>query len=159
MSLSDVPVDVPDDPESAAAELGETDGCEALFEQEGVWSLNWGEDSITVDDCPIGGYYPPAEPAKKNSNSAKRAGDTCDAEQADGTPINIEVDQGKINCTGAQALWTEFQRRAPTEGAGSSGFLELEGWGCAGAPAVAAPRAGSCEWLDGTAAFTVYMEN
>jgi hypothetical protein len=39
--------DVPDDPESAGTEVGELDGCQALFEQEGIASLNYGTDSIT----------------------------------------------------------------------------------------------------------------
>jgi hypothetical protein len=158
--VSDVPVDVPDDAEAAGAELGQLDGCQALFNEEGVWSLNWGETSITVDDCPIGGYrdVPRARErtSKPGTNEAKRAGGTCLGEQADGTPITMQVEIGKVNCAGAEALWQAFQERAPTEGVGSSGYLELDGWSCAGAPAVQAPRAGSCERLDEAAAFTVY---
>lgn len=54
-SASDVPVDLPDDPEAAGTEVGELDGCQALFENDGVTSLNYGDDSVTEDDCPVSG--------------------------------------------------------------------------------------------------------
>jgi hypothetical protein len=147
---SDVPTDVPDDPESAGAELGELDGCQALFEQEGVYSLNWGEDSITEADCPVGSAYVAApRPGRK------RASKPCAGEQADGTPIAVRTEQGKVNCAGAVALWQEFLKRAPTEGMGSSGYTKFEGWACAGAPAADTSHYGNCERLDKTASFTV----
>ena len=158
-SASDLPTEVPDDAESAGGELGELDGCQALFEEQGVWSLNWGEDSYTEDDCPLGGYYAPPEPSTRKKRSGgvlKHAGDSCTGDQADGTPITMQVETGEIDCAGAQALWHEFLRRAPTEGAGSSGYTEFDGWGCAGATLSDAPRYGSCERLDHTAAFAVY---
>jgi hypothetical protein len=50
---SDLPSDVPDDPEGVGTELGETAGCRSLFDGQGVGSLNYGLDSITADDCPV----------------------------------------------------------------------------------------------------------
>ena len=146
---SDLPGDVPDDPEGTGIELGELDGCRALFDQQGVYSLNWGTHSVTAYDCPIGGYTPPAKKRKTRT-------DGCSGGQADGTPIGIEVKRGRVNCAGAEALWNEFLRRAPTEGQGSSGVLELDGWICAGAVMSDAPRAGSCSRADKSAEFVVF---
>jgi hypothetical protein len=66
------------------------DSCEALFEQEGVWSLNWGEQSITVEDCPIGGVPTAGARGEEGLSQARRRG--CSAGQADGSPITIELD-------------------------------------------------------------------
>ena len=62
---SDVPTDVPDDPEGDGANLGELDGCQALFENQSVTSLNYGTDSITEADCPIGAAASAAPPTHK----------------------------------------------------------------------------------------------
>ena len=49
----DAPTDVPLDPESEGQQLGERDECRSLFDEQGVVSLNYGEDSYTADgDCP-----------------------------------------------------------------------------------------------------------
>jgi hypothetical protein len=155
---SDIPADVPDDPEAAGAELGELDGCRALFDEQGVYSLNWGEDSITSDDCPItAGVSAPVPHKKKAGRShTKRPGQGCSGTQADGMPLALKIDKGTINCSGAQALWREFIGRAPTEGAGSSGAMTLDDWECAAATAAEAPRLGGCNRVDDSAAFTVY---
>src|SRR3954453_7384659 len=42
---SDIPDEAPDDPEAAGTEAGELDGCQALFEQEGVSTLNYGTNT------------------------------------------------------------------------------------------------------------------
>jgi hypothetical protein len=151
---SDVPTDVPDDPESAGIELGELDGCQALFEQEGVYSLNWGSDSVTEDDCPLGGIAVTLPPRRTRHKPTLATG-SCTGRQADGTRVSINTDKGKVNCTGAVALWNEWLKRAPTEGAGSSGVVEFEGWRCAGALLTDESHLGSCQKLDGTAGFTV----
>jgi hypothetical protein len=52
-SGSDVPSDAPDDPEAAGTELGELDGCTALFDNGVVLSLNHGTDTWTDADCPL----------------------------------------------------------------------------------------------------------
>ncbi len=49
---SDLPAIVPLDPVSDGEVLGEHEGCVALFQQEGVTSLNWGTESYTELDCP-----------------------------------------------------------------------------------------------------------
>jgi hypothetical protein len=155
---SDVPTDVPDDPESAGTEVGELDGCQSLFEEEGVLSLNYGPDSITEDECPIGAAPPPPPKRKRRSGgrSTKGAGDTCTATQTDGAPITVQIEAGEINCHGAETLWNEYGRRAPAEGQGSGAALELEGWNCIAASAASAPRLGGCSRTDGAAEFTVY---
>jgi hypothetical protein len=99
-AASDVPADAPDDPESAGVEIGRLDGCQALFAEQGVWSLNWGTDSYTEDDCPVDTCVAP--PPRKRK--PKLTSDGCAAEQSDSTPIAIEVDRGEINCIGAEAL-------------------------------------------------------
>lgn len=152
----DLPGDAPDDPEETGTELGELDGCRALFEEGGVYSLNWGTHSITEDECPIGTYVPSARPQTKKRKKRQLTDDTCTAEQAGGTPISIEIERGQINCAGAEALWNDFLRRAPTEGQGSSGVMEIDGWICAGALMTDAPRAGSCARTDKSAEFVVY---
>ena len=52
---ADLPSDVPDDAEASGTELGEVAGCRALFDEQGLSSLNYGTDSYTADDCPVGG--------------------------------------------------------------------------------------------------------
>jgi hypothetical protein len=153
---TDLPGDAPDDPEATGAELGELDGCRVLFEEQGVYSLNWGTNSITEDDCPIGGYVPPARPQSKKRKKRQLTSDGCSAKQPDGAPVGIDVERGQINCAGAEALWNDFLRRAPTEGQGSSGATEIDGWICAGALISDEPRLGSCSRTDKTAAFVVY---
>jgi hypothetical protein len=167
-SSADVPGDVPDDPEAAGTELGETDGCSSMFANGTVLSLNYGENSWTEADCPIGGAVAaPAEPSDNSWSSdressdgsgggtLKSAGQSCSGEQADGTPITMQVKSGQVSCSGAEALWNEYRHRAPSEGVGSGGVVDLEGWTCIAAPAVQAPRAGSCEASDGSGEFAV----
>jgi hypothetical protein len=50
---TDIPGDVPDEPEGAGTDAGELDGCQALFENQGITSLNYGQESITESDCPV----------------------------------------------------------------------------------------------------------
>ena len=50
---SDLPADVPDEPEVAGADAGALDGCRALFEDERLSTLNYGTDAIAADDCPV----------------------------------------------------------------------------------------------------------
>jgi PASTA domain len=150
---SDVPDEVPDDPEGAGTELGQTDGCQSLFEQDGVLSLNYGTDAYTEADCPIG------EPARTratrsktptpgtpaNDGTAESGRRHCSGAEADGTPISLSVTAGKVKCAGAVALLNEWLRRAPMEGVGSGGVLKLYGWECIGATATEAPKIGSCQ--------------
>jgi hypothetical protein len=152
---SDLPQEVPQDPQSAGTELGELDGCRSLFEEEGVFSLNWGEESITGDDCPVGAYV---APTRKPKRKTKTVGSTCESQAADASGATIRVDKGEINCAGASALWREFLRRAPSEGAGSSGYLELEGWACFGSLATDVKKDGGCERTDHSASITVLKQ-
>jgi hypothetical protein len=153
---SDVPSAVPGDPQQAGQDLGELDGCQSLFENQSVTSFNYGTDSYTESDCPIDAStsVPPSRPRPKTTT--KRAGDTCIAKKADGSPITLQIEKGTANCGGAQALTQDWLRRAPKEGSGSGGALTLNGWSCVGATATEAPRVGSCERTDKAARFTIY---
>lgn len=166
---SDVPGDVPDDPEAASTELGELDGCTSMFDNGTVVSLNYGERSWTDADCPIGAVAASRDSGgsgaggsgeskrgpKQGGSSPKGVGETCIGEQSDGTPITMQVEIGEVSCSGAEALWNEYLRRAPGEGVGSGGAVKLEGWSCIAASAAQAPRAGSCEAGDDSGSFTV----
>jgi hypothetical protein len=154
-----VPDEVPDDPEAAGAEVGELDGCSALFQDQSVLSLNYGPDSWTEADCPVASVAAAAPKESKRASRAKRAGESCRADQADRTPITIEVENGKVNCAGAKALWDEYSRRALAGGQGSSAALELEGWSCAAASAAEAPRFGGCSADDDSGGFAVYGDS
>ena len=153
---ADLPVDAPEEPDSAGNDLGFEAGCNAVFESEGVDELYWGEDAFTVDDCLAnqgggsgGGGAPPEQPDEPAAPEA------CPpAPSADGS-IEIKIERGEVDCAGAAALWGEYARRAPSEGQGSGGFLEIEGWECIAAPAARAPQLGRCEKTDGSAAFAV----
>ena len=151
---SDLPTDVPDDPEGDGTDLGNLDGCQALFENDGVYSLNYGQDSYTEGDCPIGDSAPartvPDSPKKKASSPPVSsddtfAGQTCTGNETDHTPIVLTVIKGKIKCSGAVALLNEWLRRAPQEGTGSGAAMDLYGWTCVGASLAEAPRVGTCE--------------
>ncbi len=154
---SDVPADVPDDPEDAGTELGQLDGCQSLFEQDGVISLNYGETSYTEDDCPVAAAAttPSRSTGKSNASRStstttssadrKQAGEICGGTEADGTPLTLDITKGSVNCSGAVALLNEWLRRAPNEGTGSGGAMKLYGWTCVGALATQAPQIGSCE--------------
>ncbi|WP_028066561.1 hypothetical protein [Solirubrobacter soli] len=158
-NTSALPDDVPDDPDAAGREAGELDGCIALFDNQAVTSLNYGPDSWTRDDCPIGASVVAPAPTprpKSQGRRSKRAGERCSGQQTDGTRISIRVSDGEVRCTGAEALWNEYLRRAPNEGLGSGAALELEGWSCIAATAAQAPRSGSCSAKDGSGAFTVF---
>jgi hypothetical protein len=153
-AASDLPGDVPDDPEADGADLGNLDGCQALFENDGVYTLNYGQDSYTEHDCPVdisaGAAPAPTQTKKRKSSTPAGAADTvvgqtCSGTEADGTPVVITVAKGVIKCTGAVALLNEWLRRAPDEGVGSGGAMTLYGWVCVGATATQAPRIGTCE--------------
>ncbi|MDA0168416.1 PASTA domain-containing protein [Solirubrobacter taibaiensis] len=154
---SDVPQEVPTDPEAAGTEVGELDGCQALFENQSVWSLNYGTDSWTESDCPISSTAAGPVERKKTAkhSTAKQAGDSCKITQTDGAAMTVEIGDGRVNCSGAEALWNEYLRRAPSEGIGSGAAVQLEGWACIAAPAAQAPRAGSCSATDSSGSFTV----
>ncbi len=151
---SDVPGDVPDDPEDAGTELGQLDGCQSLFEQDSVISLNYGETSYAEDDCPVSAVAAaPSRSTHKSTKSTstttpsaerKQAGEICGATEDDGTPLTLDITKGSVKCSGALALFNEWLRRAPNEGQGSGGALRLYGWTCVGALATQAPRLGSC---------------
>ena len=160
---SDIPDEVPDDPEAAGTEAGELDGCQALFEQEGVSTLNYGADTLTEDDCPVGATAAapsqtdtgPGTTSAPSATTGRGSGGPCTGKRPDGRTVVVRVEKGKVNCSGAVALTNEWLRRAPSEGRGSSGALTLDGWDCAGARATQAPRLGSCSRTDGSAAFSI----
>jgi hypothetical protein len=104
---SDVPTDVPDDPEGSGSDLGELDGCQALFENHGVVSLNYGADSITEDDCPMGAARSAAAPAHKSQTpKGPSAGYVkCDA--------NIAARASTTSCAFAQDVFYEFWSNRP----------------------------------------------
>jgi hypothetical protein len=166
---SDVPGDVPDDPEDAGTELGQLDGCQSLFEQESVISLNYGQTSYTENDCPVGAPVAAQAPSKTtasktattktsaSSTSRARTGEICGGTKDDRTPLTLDITKGSVKCSGAVALFNEWLRRAPNEGQGSGGALKLYGWTCVGALATQAPRMGTCERAGNDAAeFEVY---
>lgn len=63
--------------------------------------------------------------------------------------MSITREKGKIDCSGAAALWGEYIRRAPREGQGSGGFVRLDGWTCISARPPEAPLLGHCTSGDG----------
>jgi hypothetical protein len=159
---SDVPGDVPDDPEGAGTELGQLDGCQSLFEQDSVISLNYGQTSYTEDDCPVGAAAAtPSRSTHKSTRSTsttassadrKQAGEICGGTEDDGTPLALDITKSSVKCSGAVALLNEGLRRAPNEGQGSGAAMKLYGWTCVGAVATQAPRIGICERSGGDAA-------
>jgi hypothetical protein len=150
---SDIPGDVPDDPEDAATEVGQVDGCQSLFEQDSVISLNYGDVSYTENDCPVGEVAAtPSRSTHTSTNTSttstadrKHAGEICGGAEDDGTPLTLDITKGSVKCSGAVALFNEWLHRAPNEGQGSGGALKLYGWTCVGALATQAPRIGTCE--------------
>jgi hypothetical protein len=52
--------------------------------------------------------------------------------------------KGKVNCSGATALWKAYLSAAPSQGQGSSAYTEIDGWGCLTAKIPEKPRLGSC---------------
>jgi hypothetical protein len=160
---SDIPDEVPDNPEAAGTQAGELDGCQALFEQDGVSTLNYGTDTITEDDCPVGAAAPSPSQTDSGEDTTPSAttpadgsaGAPCTGKRSNGATLVIKTQKGTVNCAGAIALTNEWLRRAPTEGKGSGGVVTLDGWECAGAPAVQAPRLGSCARTDDSAAFSI----
>ena len=141
----DIPYDVPDDPESLGEALGYEEGCGAVFEQEALFALYHGQDEFTADDCGLYGApvaVPPSEPIGCSSGAGG---------------FEIVVETGAVDCDGALALWAEYIARAPNEGQGSGGFLELYGWLCSSASAGFAPRVGSCARADGSGEFSVFL--
>lgn len=70
---AELPSDVPDDPGATGTELGETAGCRALFDQQGVVSLNYGTDSYTAEDCPEGSVASSSS-GPSNTGRPSRAG-------------------------------------------------------------------------------------
>ncbi len=105
---SDVPSDVPDDPGGVGADLGELDGCQALFENQNVASLNYGTDSVTEADCPIGAPAPATpqahKPKAQNGSRPLRPASAgyvhCDA--------NISAKADTTSCGFAANVFYEF---------------------------------------------------
>jgi hypothetical protein len=155
---TDLPAEFPEEPETAGAALGALDGCQMMFSENFISTLSYGEDTVTDLDCVTVAAPPAIESGRKKSQRGERAaaGGSCSAQLPDGTPIVLEVNRGDINCNGAAALWAEYVRRAPTEGGGSSGYVELEGWSCASASPNEAPRLGSCGNLSDRTEFVVH---
>ena len=159
---TDLPAEFPEEPETEGAALGALDGCQMMFSENFISTLSYGEDTVSDLDCEsIAATVaaPPAiESAGKKSRRGERAaaGSSCSKQLPDGTPIVLEVNRGDINCDGAAALWAEYVRRAPTEGTGSAGYVELDGWSCASASPNEAPRLGSCGNLSDRTEFAVH---
>lgn len=139
---ANLPTDVPDDPDAAGDELGQADGCEAAFDDNGVSVLSYGAPHYTVADCEGAGA------GTKNSTATgprpTPARTRCGPARLGGQYVVIRATEGEINCEGAAALWSAYLRHASTEGHGSSGAVEIDGWGCSSASPASRPRVGSC---------------
>lgn len=158
VSNSDKPGDVPDDPESEGHELGFVDGCSALFDDVVLtFELYNGDQSYTADDCQAqGGSGGGASPSTPPSDGEGRgdASRDCPPARDRGTYFAVRPVKGKVNCSGATALWKAYLSTAPSKGQGSSTYTEVDGWGCATAQIPDKPRLGSCS--KGASQFAVY---
>lgn len=159
----DIPFDVPDDPYGVGHDAGLEDGCSAIFEDEYERTL-WSEDGeeIDVGDCELGyvsGGYGTGGGGAGGGAAPEPAAPTPTPQPVSACPpaggLVIVPMRGKVDCQGAQALWSAWMERAPYEGTGSGGFLEIDGWGCISAPGVDSFELGSCTRSDGSAEFTV----
>lgn len=75
--------------------------------------------------------------------------------QSDGTAGTVEVLRGKVRCSGAEALWNEYLRRAPDEGVGSGAAVDVEAGLVAARRSGLQPRLGECSADDSSGAFAV----
>lgn len=156
VSNADKPADVPDDPESEGHDLGFDDGCDAIFDDVALtFELYNGNESYTADDCKAqggaGGALPPSHSDGGGGGDASR---DCPPARAGGTFFAVRPVKGRVSCSGATALWKAYLSAAPSRGRGSSGYTEIDGWGCLSAKVPEKPRLGSCS--KGASEFAVY---
>jgi hypothetical protein len=156
VSEADKPVDVPDEPESEGSDLGFDDGCDAIFDDVALgFELYHGDRAYTADDCKAQGGLAgaPAGPDSDGRDGGDPSRD-CPPARGGGTYFAVRPVSAKIKCAGATALWKAYLSAAPTQGVGSSGYTEIDGWGCLAAKIPEAPRLGSCS--KGSSEFAVY---
>ena len=116
---ADLPSDVPDDPENVGTELGETAGCRALFDEQGVASLNYGTDSVTADDCPVAGDTS-SPPTRRQSTDKPGT-----ADRSGGSPRKAS-DLYRVS----RSVWQSYDRRTKLKAARY--FLENNPRDCGG---------------------------
>jgi hypothetical protein len=150
------PADVPDDPEAEGHDLGFEDGCDALFDDVALsYELYYGEDAYTADDCKAqGGVAAPSELTPSDGGGTGDASRDCPPGAAGQFVVSVRPISGQVNCPGATALWKAYLSAAPEQGQGSSGYTEIDGWGCLTAKPPEGPRLGSCS--KGGDEFAVY---
>ena len=156
VSNADKPVDVPDDPESEGNDLGFDDGCDAIFDDVALgFELYHGDQAYTADDCKAqgGSAAAPADPYSDGGGEGDASRD-CPPARGGGSYFAVRPVTGKVRCSGATALWKAYLSAAPTKGVGSSGYTEIDGWGCLSAKIPEKPRLGSCS--KGPSEFGVY---
>ena len=150
----DLPTDVPDDPETDGYDLGVQSGCNALFDDEGIDALFYGNDAYNAEDCAA--QAQPAETDESRKPPSESRGDDestgpCEHQaEVEGDIVGINRDKGTVDCEGAIALWRQYVRRAPTEGHGSGGAITMDGWTCVSARPPELPKLGACSNADGS---------
>jgi hypothetical protein len=147
VSDADKPLDVPDDPEGEGYDLGFEDGCNAIFDDVALtFELYHGDQSFTADDCQAENGSAGASRSVPNAELGE-SGDAsrdCPPSQARSTYFSVRPVRGKVNCSGATALWKAYLSAARSRGQGSSAYTEIDGWGCLTAKIPEMPRLGSC---------------
>lgn len=49
----------------------------------------------------------PVKRKKAKRSNTKQASESCGITQADGARMSVEIGDGRVNCSGAEALWNE----------------------------------------------------
>jgi hypothetical protein len=154
VSNADKPTDVPDDPENEGRDLGFEDGCDAIFDDVALsFELYNGDESYTADDCKAEGGSGGTAPSTPLHGEGDASRD-CPPTRGGGTYFSVRPVKGKVRCSGATALWKAYLSAAPSQGQGSGGYTEIDGWGCISARPPEKPRLGRCS--KGASEFAVY---
>lgn len=111
-------------------------------------------ESADAGRYPSTGPIPPDDPDSRVDDT--QALEELCSMQVDGVGLSIQLRRGEVECQTARKVWREYKRRAPSEGEGSSGFVEMGSWGCSSPPATEVLRQGTCENIDAGVEFSVY---
>lgn len=112
----------------------------------------------TTASQPTGTSTSPASSASASTVAAPVGPQQCGSvTTVTGTSVRVRIVSGDLTCDAAEQIFRTYYADVPTQGQGSGGFLEVDGWTCLSstvASSAATGQAGGCSTASGSTIVT-----